>query len=107
MEENITISLPNGEKRPVPKGTKLLDIADKDAVAAQIDGSMVDLSRPLERDAAVSFISGHSRKGLDILRHSAAHVMAQAVKELFPSVKLTFGPSTEGGFYYDFYYEKT
>jgi threonyl-tRNA synthetase len=107
MEENITISLPNGEKRPVPKGTKLLDIADKDAVAAQIDGSMVDLSRPLERDAAVSFISGHSRKGLDILRHSAAHVMAQAVKELFPSVKLTFGPSTEGGFYYDFDYEKT
>ncbi|MBM4338056.1 MAG: threonine--tRNA ligase [Deltaproteobacteria bacterium] len=107
MEEKITILLPNGEKRLVPKGTKLLDIADKDAVAAQINGGMVDLSKPVEKDVAVSFISAHSRKGLDVLRHSAAHVMAQAVKELFPSVKLTFGPSTEGGFYYDFDYEKT
>ncbi|MBM4306022.1 MAG: threonine--tRNA ligase, partial [Deltaproteobacteria bacterium] len=102
MEEKITITLPNGEKKFVPKGTKLLDIADKDAVAAHIDGGMVDLSKPLERDSSVSFISSHSRKGLEVLRHSAAHVMAQAVKELFPSVKLTFGPSTEGGFYYDF-----
>ena len=107
MEEKITITLSNGEKKFVQKGTKLLDIADKDAVAAQINGGMVDLSKPLEKDASVSFISSHSRKGLEVLRHSAAHVMAQAVKELFPSVKLTFGPSTEGGFYYDFDYEKT
>lgn len=107
METRITITLPNGEKRLVPKGTRLLDIADKEAVAAQVNGALVDLSKPLERDAAISFVSIHSKKGLEILRHSAAHVMAQAVKELFPSVRLTFGPSTEGGFYYDFDYEKT
>lgn len=107
MEENITITLPGGDKRSVPKGTKLIEFADKDAVAAQVDGALVDLSKAMEKDAKVSFIAIHSRKGLDILRHSAAHVMAQAVKELFPSVKLTFGPSTEGGFYYDFDYEKT
>ena len=107
MEERITITLPDGAKRLVPKGTKLLEIADEGAAAAQVDGALVDLSKPLERDASISFISVHSRKGLEILRHSAAHVMAQAVKELFPSVKLTFGPSTEGGFYYDFDYEKT
>ncbi len=107
MEETITITFPDGEKRSVRKGTKLLEIASGDSVAAQIDGHLFDLSRPLEKDASVSFISVHSKRGLDILRHSAAHVMAQAVKDLFPSVKLTFGPSTEGGFYYDFDYEKT
>lgn len=107
MEERITISLPGGEKRIVPKGTKLIEFADQGAAAAQMDGALVDLSKSLERDASVSFIPIHSRKGLDVLRHSAAHVMAQAVKELFPSVKLTFGPATETGFYYDFDYEKT
>lgn len=107
MEEKITITLSDGDKKLVPKGTKLLDIAGKEDVAAQVDGALVDLSKPLEKDASISFVSIHSKKGLDILRHSAAHVMAQAVKELFPSVRLTFGPSTEGGFYYDFDYEKT
>lgn len=107
MEERITITLSGGEKRSFPKGTKLIELADQGAVAAQVDGALADLSKPLERDASVAFISVYSRKGLDILRHSAAHVMAQAVKELFPSVKLTFGPSTEGGFYYDFDYERT
>jgi threonyl-tRNA synthetase len=85
----------------------LTDILDKDAVAAQMNGVLVDLSRTIEKDASISFISIHSKKGLEILRHSAAHVMAQAVKELFPTVKLTFGPSTETGFYYDFDYNRT
>lgn len=106
MEDCITIHLPNGEKKVVPKGAKLINFADQEAVAALVDGLQVDLSKEVERDVEVSFISVHSKKGLDILRHSAAHVMAQAVKELFPSVKLTFGPSTEGGFYYDFDYER-
>jgi len=107
MEEQITIKLPDGMKRSIPKGTKLQDLADKEAVAAQVNGTLVDLSQPLEKDATVSFISIHSKKGLEILRHSAAHVMAQAVKELFPTVRLTFGPSTDMGFYYDFDYERT
>jgi threonyl-tRNA synthetase len=107
MEEQITIILPGGVKRSFPKGTTLQGLADADAVAAQVNGSLVDLSQTLEKDASVSFISAHSKKGLEILRHSAAHVMAQAVKELFPSLKLTFGPSTDAGFYYDFDYDRT
>jgi len=102
--------MPDGVKRPLPKGTKLQELADqwgKEAVAAQVDGALFDLSRTVEKDAAISFISIHSKKGLEILRHSASHVMAQAVKELFPNVKLTFGPYTENGFYYDFDYDRT
>ena len=91
----------------LPKGTKLQDIATPEAIAAQVNGRLFDLSRPVEEDASVSFVSVHSKKGLEILRHSAAHVMAQAVKELFPNVKLTFGPSTDTGFYYDFDYDGT
>jgi threonyl-tRNA synthetase len=107
MEEQISISLPGGMKRSVPKGTKLQEIADEGAIAAQVNGALIDLSQKLEKDASVSFISIHSKKGLEILRHSTAHVMAQAVKELFPNVKLTFGPSTDSGFYYDFDYDRT
>ena len=92
--------------KPFPKGVKLQDFCDQDAIAAQMDGTTVDLSRALEKDASVSFIPVHSKKGLEVLRHSAAHVMAQAVKELFPSTKLTFGPATDSGFYYDFDYER-
>lgn len=102
--------MPDGEKRLISKGTKLKELADqsdREAIVAQVDGTLLDLSRTMERDAAVSFISIRSKKGLDILRHSASHVMAQAVKELFPTVKLTFGPSTENGFYYDFDYDRT
>ncbi len=110
MGEHVTIITPDGEKRQIPKGTKLKELADqwdKEAIAAQVNGSLLDLSRTMEKDAAVSFISVRSKKGLEILRHSASHVMAQAVKELFPTVKLTFGPSTENGFYYDFDYDRT
>ena len=110
MGEQVIITMPDGVKRPIPKGTKLKELADqwdKEAVAAQVDGASLDLSLTVEKDAAISFISIHSKKGLEILRHSASHVMAQAVKELFPTVKLTFGPSTENGFYYDFDYDRT
>jgi threonyl-tRNA synthetase len=110
MGEQVIVTMPDGEKRPIPKGMKFKELADqwdKDAVAAQVDGTLLDLDRTVEKDAAVSFISIHSKKGLEILRHSASHVMAQAVRELFPNVKMTFGPSTENGFYYDFDYDRT
>ena len=106
MAEQVFVTLPNGVKRSVPKGMKLQELADEGAVAAQVNGSLVDLSQPIEKDGVLTFIPIHSRKGLEILRHSAGHVMAQAVKELFPSVKLTFGPSTDTGFYYDFDYDR-
>jgi threonyl-tRNA synthetase len=105
MDSQITLTSPDGGKKLIPKGTKLQDIAEPESIAAQVNGRLLDLSRQLEEDAAVSFVSVHSKKGLEILRHSAAHVMAQAVKELFPGVKLTFGPSTDTGFYYDFDYK--
>jgi threonyl-tRNA synthetase len=107
MESQVTVTLPGSVKKSVAKGTKLQEFADSKAVAAQVNGTLVDLSQPVERDTSVSFVSIHSKKGLEILRHSAAHVMAQAVKELFPNVKLTFGPSTDTGFYYDFDYDGT
>jgi threonyl-tRNA synthetase len=110
MGEQLIITMPDGVKRPIPKGTKFQELADqwdKEAIAAQVDGAFFDLSRTVEKDAAISFISIHSKKGLEILRHSASHVMAQAVKELFQTVKLTFGPYTENGFYYDFDYDRT
>ena len=110
MGEQVIITMPDGVKKIIPKGTKLQELADqwdKEAVAAQVDGLLLDLSRSVEKEAAISFISIHSKKGLEILRHSASHVMAEAVKELFPNVKLTFGPSTENGFYYDFDYGGT
>ncbi len=110
MGEEVIITMPDGEKRPIPKGTKIEELAkqwDKEAVAAQVDGMLFDLSRTVEKETTISFVSIYSRKGLEILRHSAAHVMAQAVKELFQGVKLTFGPSTENGFYYDFDYDRT
>ena len=106
MGEEITVKLSNGMNKSFPKGIRLQDFSDQDAIAAQVDGVMVDLSRALEKDGSITFIPVHSRKGLDVLRHSAAHVMAQAVKDLFPSTKLTFGPATDSGFYYDFDYER-
>ena len=89
-EEQIIITMPDGMKRPVPKGIRLQELADqwdKDAIAAQVNGTIVDLARTVERDTAISFVSILSKKGLEILRHSASHVMAQAVKELFPKGK--------------------
>jgi threonyl-tRNA synthetase len=110
MAEQVIITMPDGVKKTIPKGTKLQELADqwdKEAVAAQVDGLLFDLSRSVEKEAVISFISIHSKKGLEILRHSASHVMAEAVKDLFPNLKLTFGPSTENGFYYDFDYDRT
>ncbi|NWF94161.1 MAG: threonine--tRNA ligase [Syntrophaceae bacterium] len=106
MEREIAVTLSNGIRKSIAKGTKLQDLADEEAVAAQVDGALVDLSRTIENEASISFVSIHSKKGLEILRHSSAHVMAHAVKELFPTAKLTFGPSTDTGFYYDFDYER-
>jgi len=106
VAEQISVTLPGGVKKSIPRGTKLQELADEATVAAQINGSVVDLSQTIEKDASVSFISINSKKGFEILRHSAAHVMAQAVKELFPTAKLTFGPSTDTGFYYDFDYDR-
>ena len=75
-------------------------------VAARLNGTLVDLDTTLERDAALEGLTADSAKGLEILRHSASHIMAQAVKSLFPEAKVAIGPAIENGFYYDFEVEK-
>jgi threonyl-tRNA synthetase len=110
--EQITITISDGSKRRVNKGTTIADflkasgkdLADQ-IVAGRVDGQLVDLNASLERSGSLDFVSLDSEDGLNILRHSTSHVMAYAVKELFKGVKVSIGPSIEKGFYYDFDYE--
>jgi threonyl-tRNA synthetase len=74
----------------------------RDVIAAKVDGQLVDLSGALENNCALEWISTESPEGLDVLRHSTAHLMAQAVQSLFPGTQVTIGPTIENGFYYDF-----
>jgi threonyl-tRNA synthetase len=106
---SISVKFPDGKERSYEDGVTPLAIAEsiskslaKKAVAAKVDGQWWDLTRPLEKDANIELVTRDSADGLEILRHDAAHVMAQAVQELFPGTQVTFGPVTEDGFYYDF-----
>ena len=106
---DITVTLADGRRATVPAGTPARDAMRaagandlKDAVAAQVNGSVVDLYRPLREDSTVAPVAAGSAEGTDVLRHSAAHLMAQAVKRLFPETQVTIGPVIEDGFYYDF-----
>jgi threonyl-tRNA synthetase len=106
---NITISLPDGSERELPDGATALDLASsigrrlaKAAVAATVDGVETDLNRPLAEGAVVAIITEDTDDGRHVLRHSTAHVMAQAVTRLFAGAKFSIGPAIENGFYYDF-----
>jgi threonyl-tRNA synthetase len=106
---NITISLPDGSNRELPADSTALDLAAsigsglrKAAVAAVVDGAEVDLTVPLADGAEVAIITNSTNEGRHVLRHSTAHVMAQAVTLLFPGAKFSIGPAIENGFYYDF-----
>src|SRR5688572_9336675 len=103
------ITLPDGSQRsfpsPVDGGTIARSIGsrlERDAVAVRVDGALKDLTLPIEHDARIEIVTRTSADGLELLRHDAAHVMAEAVKELYPETQVTFGPATETGFYYDF-----
>ncbi|HCN24678.1 MAG TPA: threonine--tRNA ligase [Candidatus Marinimicrobia bacterium] len=92
-----------------PTGTTLLEVAEsigmrlaKDAVAAQLNGKLTDLTEAIDIDADINIITGDSTDGHEVLLHSTAHLMAQAVKELFPNARVTIGPAIENRFYYDF-----
>ena len=103
----ITVTLPTGARHEVEPGTTIVAAlkaagADlKGAIAARLDGTVVDLSRPLSSGGAIAAIAADSADGLDVLRHSSAHLMAQAVKRLFPETQITIGPVIEDGFFYD------
>ena len=109
----ITITLPDNSSRELDGSATVYDLAAsigaglaKAALAGKINGELVDLSVQLTDGARVEIITEKSPEALEIIRHSASHLMAQAVKELFPQAKVTIGPAIETGFYYDFDVEK-
>ncbi|MCW5681024.1 MAG: threonine--tRNA ligase [Xanthobacteraceae bacterium] len=106
----VTLTFPDGARREFQNGISGLDIAKgispslaKRTVAMALDGEVLDLADPINRDAKIEFISREDPRALEMIRHDAAHVMAEAVQELFPGTQVTIGPSIENGFYYDFF----
>jgi threonyl-tRNA synthetase len=109
----IQITLPDGSKREYPGPVKVADIAAsigsglaKAALAGKVDGKVVDTAYTVDRDMPVSIITAKDPEGLEVIRHSTAHLLAYAVKELFPEAQVTIGPVIENGFYYDFSYKR-
>jgi threonyl-tRNA synthetase len=106
---DIHVTLPDGSSRTLPEGATVAELAAsigaglaKAAIAGRVDGELVDVAAGLHEGACVEIITEKSPEALEIIRHSASHLMAQAVKELFPAAKVTIGPAIESGFYYDF-----
>jgi threonyl-tRNA synthetase len=105
--DTIHVTFPDGKSVDVGRGTAIEKIAssvgiDGNIIAAKVDGRPMDLSRLVENDCSLAWVSIESPEGLDVLRHSTAHLMAQAVQSLFPGTQVTIGPTIEDGFYYDF-----
>ena len=112
--DEINVSIGSGESQRLPKGISAGEALERlrvkkgnPAVAAKINGELVDLNRPLEQDCTIEPLNQNNEETLEILRHTASHVMAQAVQSLYPEAKITIGPAIENGFYYDFDYPET
>jgi threonyl-tRNA synthetase len=108
------ITLPDGSQRSYERAVSVAEVAAsigsglaRAALAGRVDGKLVDTSFLIARDAAVSIVTDRDPEGLEIIRHSTAHLLAQAVKQLFPEAQVTIGPVIEDGFYYDFAYQRT
>jgi threonyl-tRNA synthetase len=108
-----TIQLPDGAERNFPAPVTVAQVAEsigpglaKAAIAGQLSGQVVDTSYLIDSDTSLSLITVKDSEGLEVLRHSTAHLLAQAVKKLFPAAQVTIGPVIEDGFYYDFFYER-
>jgi threonyl-tRNA synthetase len=109
----INITLPDGSKREYPGPVSVAEVAAsigsglaKAALAGKINGKVVDTSFVIEQDSPLSIITAKDADGLEVIRHSTAHLLAYAVKELFPDAQVTIGPVIENGFYYDFSYKR-
>lgn len=105
----INVTLPDGSKREFEDGASPFDVAAsisnslaKKAIAARVDGELRDLTRPLDGDAKVEIVTPGDAEGLELIRHDAAHILAQAVQALYPDTQVTIGPVIDDGFYYDF-----
>ena len=112
--DEINVSIGSEESQRLPKGISAGEALERlrvkkgnPAVAAKINGELVDLSSPLEQDCTIEPLNQNNEETLEILRHTASHVMAQAVQSLYPEAKITIGPAIENGFYYDFDYPDT
>ncbi len=106
---NVTVTMPDNSTREYMQGTTGTGIAEdiskslaKQAVAVKINGKLCDMSLSIEQDCSIEIIKRDSEEGLELIRHDAAHVMAQAVQNIFPGTQVTIGPAIENGFYYDF-----
>jgi threonyl-tRNA synthetase len=113
-QKMLTITLPDNSTREYAAPLTVAEFASdigaglaKAALAGRVNGKLVDTSYRLESDAAVAIVTGKDPDGLEVLRHSTAHLLAQAVKKLFPSAQVTIGPVIENGFYYDFAFERS
>jgi threonyl-tRNA synthetase len=109
MSDKIIITFPDGNKKEVDKGINGLELASqiskslaKESVAIKINNEIKDISLPINSDASVAILKRDSEEALELIRHDCAHVMAEAVQELFPGTQVTIGPAIENGFYYDF-----
>jgi threonyl-tRNA synthetase len=107
--QHIRVILPDGSERAVQRGTTVLQVAEsigprlaKAALAGRVNGRVVDLGRPLEEDVSLEILTERDADAVELLRHSAAHVLATAVRRVRPDAKIGFGPAIEDGFYYDF-----
>ncbi|MFU8831588.1 MAG: threonine--tRNA ligase [Wenzhouxiangella sp.] len=105
----IQITLPDGSQKTFDQPVSVVDVATsigpglaKATLAGEVDGQLVDASHRIDRDASLRIITGRDEEGVDLIRHSTAHLMAQAVKRLFPDTQVTIGPVIENGFFYDF-----
>ena len=109
----IQLRLPDGQQKSVPSGITGQEVAEnigsrlaKDALAIKVDGRLQDLSIPVERSAAIEIVTFGTPEGREVYWHSTSHLMAHAVKQLFPQAKLAIGPAIDEGYYYDFDYER-
>src|SRR5205809_3755932 len=107
------ITLPDGSIKRFDAPVSVADVAAsigpglaKAALAGSVDGKVVDTSHRIDRDASLAIVTAKDPAGLDVLRHSTAHLLAYAVKELFPDAQVTIGPVIENGFYYDFSFKR-
>ncbi len=112
-KDNIIITLPDGTEKTFITGTTIMDVAHnigaglaKATIAGEINGHLVDACDPILTDASIKIITARDKEGIDIIRHSCAHLLGHAVKQLYPTAKMVIGPVIEHGFYYDIAYER-
>ena len=110
----VQITLPDGSQREFPGPVTVAEVAQsigaglaKAALAGKVDGRVVDTSFTIDRNAQLAIVTGKDADGLEVIRHSTAHLLAYAVKELFPEAQVTIGPVIENGFYYDFSFSRS